>query len=215
MLYVTNVNSEAEQAVSCVPTLNRAERRKAAQSKSGGADAARNRLTKMAHKAVTQRASEQARAVKRAMRSNDRPFSHPKNQHRLGLVFDPLFHFLDQLETTGEVDAMPDGTPLIYLDAEKAHLPIVPAFLGMFEVFEKLGDKFGWGAGGEGVRQLAKALEYMRPITSGDVASCRTSLQWMRSHIESITPADFSSEAIEVQVAVEAESLGLCSQTSS
>jgi hypothetical protein len=134
-------------------------------------------------------------------RANTLPFSHPLNLPRVAIVFGPLEAILDDLGSTGDIDAMPDGTPLIKDNSDGRWCPIAPALVSMCDVYSKLSRTHGWNDDRtEGVRQLAKRFEDQAPVFQEDLDAARASLTWMKQRTFEITPEQYTAESIEVQV---------------
>jgi hypothetical protein len=55
------------------------------------------------------------------------------------------------------------------------------------------------------MRRFAKKLDVQMPVLQADVDAARAALAWMRENVRSVTPAQFSDEAIVVQIRVELE----------
>jgi hypothetical protein len=179
-----------------LPHLSRAAKRKLERMPkvNAGKEAMRKRLTASAM-------SRQSRQYAEQQRRNNLPFSAPENFPRIAIVFGPLEKMLDRQCEEGDIDALPDGTPIMWFDVAGHWSPIAPAIDSMCATFELLARTHGWGEPNtDGMRKLGKRFELNMPIFQADVDGARASLEWMKTAVLSITPAQFSADSIEIQI---------------
>ena len=192
--------SKVHEAKGLVP-LNRKQRRAAAkQRRSKVYQKAGDRHVANIRRQIAAAQAQQKREQEDAEAQNDLLFAHPKNVERIHRVFEPVERVLNELVATGEINAMPDGTPLMY-SAEDGHwYPVGPALISVVETYEKLAKVHGWNDHSDGLRRLAKRLELMMPIFQGDVDAARKTIEWMKICTLTITPRQFTAEAVEIQI---------------
>lgn len=199
VLEVAKAPARSAQPNGLVP-LNRKQRRARAKQRGSakfkGAEA--KRLAGI-HRQIV--AAQKAQADAEAQ--NDLLFAHENNVARIHQVFDPVEKVLDDLVATGEINAMPDGTPLIVAIEGGYMVPIAPALMSVVEVYERLARVYEWSDRSDGLRRLAKRLELMMPVFQEDVDEARKSIEWMKICTLTITPRQFTAEATEVQIAEE------------
>jgi hypothetical protein len=216
IIRVTDVQAVLDgQDVKIAPPLNRAERRAAKRSKLGLSPREAAHVRHLAQQIRLEQAAaeREARAEAERQRINALPFSADDNRHKVGMVFDPVDAFLNELETTGDIVVADDGTPLMWAPHDGANYPIVPALQSMCDTYTKLAQTHGWPDETDGMRKLAKRLELEMPIFSHDVAAARGTIAWMRQYTLLISPNEFSRESIEIQVRDEARALGLAEES--
>ncbi len=160
---------------------------------------------------IQKQITEQIRLQAELEALNDVVFADPRNVDRIRRVFEPVTQSLDSLVATGVVNAMPDGTPLLWVAEDGCYYPAHLALQSVVETYEKLSRTFAWNDHSDGLRRLAKRLELQMPVFQEDVDEARKTIEWMKFCTMTITPRQFTREAQEVQIKNELEDKGLVS----
>lgn len=133
--------------------------------------------------------------------ANAMPFGCAEHRHKIDAIFATLHGYLDQLEHTGESLATVRGD-LLLTDADGDQLPVALSMKNQHIMYLILASEFGWGAVPDGLRRFAAKVDVGMPLFASDFADARTTLAWMRAHIEDVTPNQWSA-ALERVAALE------------
>lgn len=125
--------------------------------------------------------------------ANDLTFRHPTNAKKLDLVFGIVEGILTTMETEGETECMPDGTPIFFHPAENCYFPIVGSLNSMCDTYDILAKTHGFPAQPPGLRQLSKKFEFGMVMAQHDTDAARKTIQWMRDCMLDITPLQFTA----------------------
>jgi hypothetical protein len=158
---------------------------------------------------IQKQINEQLRLRREAEELQDISFADPRNITRVSKLFDPVVAALNSLVTTGEINAVPDGTPLMWVVEDGSSHPAAACLLSVVESYEKLSKVHGWNDHGDGLRRLAKRLELQMPVFQEDVDEALKTIEWMKFCTMTITPRQFTKEAVEIQIANELRDAGL------
>jgi hypothetical protein len=148
------------------------------------------------------------RAAKEQEALQDVVFADPRHIGKIVKVFEPiekaLHNFVD-----GEVATMDDGTTLLWATEDGCWYPAVACLRSVLETYAKLGDTFGWANHNAGLARVATLLENGEPIHKADVDEALKTVEWMKYCTLTITPRQFTKEAVEIQIANELRDAGL------
>lgn len=100
---------------------------------------------------------------------------------KVSAVMDPLLSILDQLEKHGTIDVAGKDAPVFRdaVDGDWYHSPT--AIMGVVEAYEIHERRTGVDLHLDGLRRLAKALQYDMPINGVMTAAARLSLSHIRA----------------------------------
>jgi hypothetical protein len=129
----------------------------------------------------------------------DVPFSDPRHVGKIVRVFEPIEKAL-QTFVDGEVAHLEDGTPLMWATEDGCWYPAVNCLRSVLETYAKLGDTHGWNNHNAGLARVATLLENGEPIHKSDVDEALKTIEWMKYCTLTITPRQFTKEAVEVQI---------------
>lgn len=115
-------------------------------------------------------------------------------------TFAPLYNTLDQIETTGEVDAL-QGQAIFHVPNQGGRFELVKSLKAAAETFAILGAERGQEDGTTALRRLAAKLDVDMPLMLSDVHQARASLDWMREVATTVTVAQFIEIADRVKEA--------------
>jgi hypothetical protein len=158
-------------------------------------------------KAMQKQIDEQ-RAAKEQEALQDVPFADPRHIGKIVKVFEPIEKALQNFHD-GEVATMEDGTPLLWATEDGCWYPAVACLRSVLETYAKLGETYGWANHNEGLTRVATLLENGEPIHKADVDAALKTVEWMKYCTLTITPRQFTKEAVEIQIANELRDAGL------
>lgn len=137
----------------------------------------------------------------RAIAGNNKPMSHKTNKHRLDMVFGPVESLLDEMERTGESDALPDGTVVFRPPSDAtAWYPLAASLDSLCYTYDLIACGEGLENMTEGLRRLAKKIEVDMPLFAPDLAAARKDIAWMRAISAGLTPIEFSDFIMTTQL---------------
>lgn len=151
-------------------------------------------------KDALQAADDEAREQRKIDHMNNLPMGHQDNAHKIAETFDPINTLLDQIVATGEVNVGHKNRPIMLDTKDNVWFPMVPSLISMCDTFTNLAKQYGWADQTSGMRRLAKKLDIDMPFFIEDIDAARVTITWMREQIHTITPHQFSAEAIEIQI---------------
>ena len=137
----------------------------------------------------------------------DVPFADPRHIGKIARVFAPVDKALESFED-GVIACMEDGTPLMWVTEEGTWFPAVDCLRSIIETYAKLGHVHGWNNHNAGLTHLTNLLEAGKPIHQHDVDAARKTVEWMKYCTLTVTPRQFTAEAVEVQIASELRDKG-------
>jgi hypothetical protein len=151
-------------------------------------------------------AERKAREEQEALQ--DVPFADPRHIGKIVRVFEPIEKALQNF-VDGEVATMDDGTTLLWATEDGCWYPAVNCLRSVLETYAKLGETYGWANHNAGLARVATLLENGEPIHKADVDAALKTVEWMKYCTLTITPNQFTKEAVEVQIANELRDEGL------
>jgi hypothetical protein len=189
-------------------SLTRAQRRAQDRERNSKANRrARAQELKRVQKAM-QAQIDAERVAKEQEALQDVVFADPRHVGKIVKVFEPiekaLHNFVD-----GEVATMEDGTTLLWATEDGCWYPAVACLRSVLETYAKLGDTFGWANHNAGLARVATLLDSGEPIHKADVDEALKTVEWMKYCTLTITPRQFTKEAVEIQIANELRDAGL------
>jgi hypothetical protein len=134
--------------------------------------------------------------------TNGLPLGHPEHAHKIELVFGAIEGYLTDMEQTGESLVTARGEAAVRDPLDQTLIPAAQAFISQHTMFTALAERFGWGPVPDGLRRMGAKLGADMMLFASDMADARTTLTWMRTHIVTITPHEWS-ETYEHLVAQE------------
>lgn len=99
---------------------------------------------------------------------------------KMQYVLGPLESIIDGIERTGTVDTEAGGTPIFQPYGEKTWCASVPAIIGIVDFFDMWATRHNHPLNLEGLRQLAKRLEYAMPLTQANIDAARAVMTVLR-----------------------------------
>ena len=118
------------------------------------------------------RAAERLQARQRHKRQIVKPIPVPMIV-KMNTVLSPLEDILDQLERDGTVNTDERGTPIFKAAPENAWFAMVPALLGVVDMFGMWAKRHNKTFDLTALEQLAHKLEYGMPVTERDTGAVR------------------------------------------
>lgn len=201
---LTVEQNAAPRAVS----LNRKQRRandKARRSKVYQKQEAKRRDVAM--RAMQAQLAERKR-LEEEEKLKDVPFADPRQIGKITRVFAPIEQALHSF-VDGEVATMEDGTTLMWANEDGCWYPAVACLRSVIETYARLGHVHGWRNHNAGLTHVANLLEHGKPIHKHDVDAALKTVEWMKFCTLTITPNQFTKEAVEIQIANELRDAGL------
>ncbi len=199
------------KATATAVTLNRKQRRandKVRRSAKYQQAEAKRRAAAM--KAMQAHHDEQER-LKAEAALIDVPFADPRHIGKITRVFAPIDAAINGYES-GEVATIEDGTAVMWVNEEGTWFPAVATLRAIIETYAKLGHTHGWRNHNAGLTHLANLIERGEQIHQKDIDAARKTIEWMKYCTLTITPRQFTAEAVEVQVASEMRDAGIAPQ---
>lgn len=134
----------------------------------------------------------------RQIAANDQTFTVPANNKKLDIVFGIIERILTDMEQTGEVETMPDGTPIYFNEADQCYYPIAGSFHSICDTFDMLAETHRWTPQPPGLRDLAKKFDYGMVMAQHDTDAARVTIAWMRECMLTITPNQFTQASMVI-----------------
>ena len=201
---VLEVGAAPKSQVKGLVPLNRKDRRKLEkQRRSKVYQKAEAKRLESVRKQMQANIDAQRKAREEAEALQDVPFADPRHVGKIVKVFEPVVKALHSF-VDGEVASTEDGTPLMWINEEDGHYyPAVACLRSVIETYAKLGHVHGWANRNAGLTHVANLLERGEPIHKHDVDAALKTVEWMKYCTLTITPRQFTQEAVEVQIASE------------
>jgi hypothetical protein len=187
--------------------LNRKQRR-ANEKKSRRSSKAQAKQRDSILKQMQRRFDAERKAREEQEAMQDVPFADPRHVGKIVRVFDPVEKALKGFKD-GEIPSMEDGTALLWITEDGCWYPAVACLRSVLETYAKLGETHGWANHNAGLARVATLLENGEPIHKADVDAALKTVEWMKYCTLTITPRQFTKEAVEVQIANELRDEGL------
>jgi hypothetical protein len=125
------------------------------------------------------RAAERAQAHAPRARRVERPLPVPMIV-KMTTVLSPVEAILDQIDQEGTVHVDERGTPIFQTGPENEWFAMVPALLGVVDLFSMWATRHGKVFDLTALQQLANKLEYGMPVAEQDTAAVRALLPYMQ-----------------------------------
>ncbi|WP_146193385.1 hypothetical protein [Corticimicrobacter populi] len=125
------------------------------------------------------RAAERQQARQRAQRRVERPIPVPMIV-KMTTVLAPLESILKQLELDGTVHVDDQGSPIFKVAHENRWFAMVPALLGVVDMFEMWATRHSKQFDVSALSRLAHKLEYGMPVMKADTDAVRALLPRMQ-----------------------------------
>jgi len=124
---------------------------------------------------------------------------------KMNTVLSPLEAILDQLERDGTVHTDERGTPIFLAAPENAWFAMVPALLGVVDMFSMWATRHGKAFDLSALRRLAHKLEYGMPVAEQDTAAVRALLPSMQRVAGSLSHNEAKNLILQTQIKEELE----------
>lgn len=125
---------------------------------------------------------------------NNLPLAHPLNAWKLDKTFKPLLCVLAEQDEFGAILCDEEGRPLMRDEDDQDFMLLVPGVIHMCAVFDLIAAARVWGKQPPGLRAYVLKLANELPIVAGDTADARTTINWMRERLGSMTPVQWSDD---------------------
>ncbi len=99
---------------------------------------------------------------------------------KMNTVLSPVEAILDQLDRDGTVHVDERGTPIFPAGPRNSWFAMVPALLGVVDLFSMWATRHGKTFDLSALERLAHKLEYGMPVAEHDIAAVRALLPYMQ-----------------------------------
>lgn len=150
------------------------------------------------------RAAERIHSRQRSQRQISKPIPVPMIV-KMNTVLSPLEAILDQLERDGTVHTDARGTPIFKAAPENEWFAMVPALLGVIDMFSMWATRRGKVFDLSALQRLAHKLEYGMPVSQSDVRAVRALLPYMQRVACTLSHDEAKNLVLQTQIKEELE----------
>lgn len=136
-------------------------------------------------------------------RLNNLPLGHPDHADRFMATFEPMLDWLEQVETTGEMDCLMNGTAILHTPkhiSDLKYFELDSALIAVADCYELMAAEMNITDKSDGLRKIGKKVQVGMMLFASDIAAARESIAWMIEITKGKTPLEIQEYTTAISI---------------